>query len=44
MAAPIVRASISVATFATWWSPKASWSSTVCGGVFGSGSVVMCCA
>ena len=42
--APIVRASISVATLATWWSPNATCSSTVCAGVFGSGSSVMCCA
>ena len=36
---PIVRASTSVATFATWWSPnERSWS-TLCCGVFGSGSL-----
>src|SRR5881394_2471930 len=44
MLAPIVRASTSVWTFATWWSPMASWMRIVCAGVFGNGSVVMWCA
>ena len=39
--APIVRASTSVATLATWWSPNAISISTLCAGVSGSGSVVM---
>ncbi len=42
--APIVRASVSAETLATWWSPKATCMSTWCGGVPGSGSVVMCSA
>ena len=40
--APIVRASTSAATLATWWSPTADCINTVCAGVFGYGSVVMC--
>ena len=42
--APIVRASTSVVMSATWWSPKPTCSSTLCVGVFGSGSAVMWCA
>jgi hypothetical protein len=37
----MMRASVSVATFETWWSPNASCSSTVFGGVSGSGSRTM---
>ena len=44
MLAPIVRASTSAWYCVTWWSPKATCSITVCDGVFGKGSVVMCCA
>ena len=36
--------STSAVTGATWWSPSATWNSTSCGGVFGSGRLVMCCA
>ena len=42
MREPIVRAVISVARFDTWWSPNESSCSTLCGGVFGGGSSVMC--
>src|SRR5918996_1212203 len=34
--APIVRASTSACQLVTWWSPKATFSSTSCGGVLGS--------
>ena len=42
--APIVRASVSVVMFATWWSPNAMCNRTLCAGVFGYGFVVMCSA
>ena len=43
-AARLARASGHPVTVATWWSPLAGCSSTVCDGVFASGSSVMWCA